>query len=137
VVQKLGAIHDERIGWKMTAGSRLQFIQKITGLPDINESYVKCLSDWAPEFPPITIVFASIGRQVSNGFLSRSANENIAIFNLIEEGLASGEEELVEAIATGLVEALIPFSIKNGTFEEIEPLLGQRTAEHVASWAGI
>ncbi len=74
---------------------------------------------------------------MSNGFLSRSANENIAIFNLIEEGLASGEEELVEAIATGLVEALIPFSIKNGTFEEIEPLLGQRTAGHVASWAGI
>ncbi|MFS8125485.1 hypothetical protein QD336_23930 [Rhizobium sp. BR 250] len=29
--------HDERIGWKMTVGSRLRFIQKITGLPDINE----------------------------------------------------------------------------------------------------
>lgn len=78
---------------------------------DIEKEIDECLLYWDPDTPPITIIFASIGRKAFEHFDQiTSANKNL-FFNLIEIGITSSNIQISNAIATGLLEAIVNRSV--------------------------
>lgn len=97
--------------------------------------YQEVLGEWQPEEPPVTTLFAAIGDRIAEDFVSVSDDANRRMFSLIEQAMKSGDQRLVTAVATGLIEALVTRAVQTeGLWEQISPLLGGRSLHHAKAW---
>lgn len=113
----------------------LSLLTKASG--GVRAAYKKSVDEWEPEEPPVTTLFAVIGDRIAEDFALAGVDANRRIFLLIENAMARGDLELVTAVATGLVEALVSRAVQtDGLWEQMVPLLGAKTEFHAKAWLG-
>lgn len=114
------------------------FIGLLTSTYDgIQAAYQEVLDEWRPEEPPMTTLFAAFGDRIAEDFGKTRAEENRRMFALIEQGMDSDDPQLVTAVATGLIEALVSRAAKrDGVWAELATLLGPRSRHHAMAWLG-
>lgn len=99
--------------------------------------YNETLSYWNPDAPPITVLFGALGDQIAESFDETKPEVNQFIFNLIESAMGSGDSNLMTAVATGLIEAMIATSTrKEGLWQRVSPMLGKLSRNHAEAWIG-
>ncbi len=93
----------------------------------------KVKEEFRPHPPGINSLCDRIGRSISENI---DSIENAAdIFQLIEEGISNGTDELRDAIATGLIEAMISESDGHpGKWDGMFPHLGPQCAVYAKAW---
>jgi hypothetical protein len=90
---------------------------------------------WAPEEPPLTILFGALGDGVAEEFDLVDAEVNQRVFSLIEEAMASSHAPLVTAVATGLIEAVVSSAAqKNDLLVRILSMMGKLSLHHAEVW---
>jgi hypothetical protein len=82
-----------------------EFFDSLSSIEIIELAKKEAFSDWGNGVP-ITLLFATIGRNLANHFSALSDDEKTMIFRSIEAGLHSENQSLKNALATGLLEAL-------------------------------
>ena len=98
-------------------------------------AHQEVLDEWQPEAPPVTTLFAALGNRIAEEFGSAGVEANRRSFSLIEHAMESGDQELVTAVATGLIEALVTRAVQSeGLWDEMAPLLGPRSRHHAYAW---
>lgn len=101
----------------------------------VREEYQEVHAEWLPEEPPITILYAALGHRIAEEFSHADVAATHQIFSLIEEAMQSSNENLITAVATGLIEALVTRAVEiEGLWEQIKPLLGPRSLRHANAW---
>lgn len=91
---------------------------------------------WKPEEPPVTVLFGVLGAEIARQFNMLSEETKKAIFQHIEEGMATSDIFLTTAIATGLIEALVSKAEKQPKqlWDDIESKLGILSKQYVKEW---
>ncbi|MYM41167.1 hypothetical protein [Duganella qianjiadongensis] len=112
------------------------FVNELVTLhPSLAEKLIEVREYWAPDEPPITILFGEIGRQITSEFVYNPENIGRDVFNLINAGMA-GDGLLLTAIATGLIESVVS-NIKDESVREIFlGQLGEKAQAHARAWIG-
>jgi len=101
----------------------------------VRAAYQDVLDEWRPEEPPVTTLFAALGDRIAEDFDSAGVDINRQIFSLIEDAMESGDQGLVTAVATGLIEALVTRAVRSeGLWKRMAPLLGPRALHHAEAW---
>ncbi|CCQ39737.1 hypothetical protein ACMVCI_004673 [Yersinia enterocolitica] len=95
----------------------------------------KCIEYWLPDSPPTILLFSLVGKALVNQLGSLSKLEKTTLFQHIETGMKSDNDELATAVATGLVESLITASDENeSVWQEIESYLHVESKKHALAW---
>jgi hypothetical protein len=101
----------------------------------VKAAYQEVLDEWRPEEPPVTTLFAALGDRIAEDFGGAGVDTNRRMFSLIEQAMESGDQGLVTAVATGLIEALVTRAVRSESlWTEIAPLLGPRSLYHAEAW---
>ncbi|KAA5918991.1 hypothetical protein F1536_29020 [Achromobacter xylosoxidans] len=98
-------------------------------------AYRDVIDEWQPEEPPVTELFAALGYQIAEDFRCADTDANLRTFSLIEKAMESGDQELITAVATGIIEALVTRAAQvEGLWAQVAPVLGRRSLHHAESW---
>lgn len=90
---------------------------------------------WSPDEPPVTTLFAELGDRIAEDFETVTSDANSAIFQLIEVAMTSGDDQLVTAVATGLIEAIAArMSDEERMRQRILPMFGEQSRKHADAW---
>lgn len=94
-----------------------------------------CVEYWLPEPAPLILLFTTIGKVLVKQLDALSDDEKTLLFQHIEDGMLSNEDELATAVATGLVESLVTASDGNDElWRDIERHLGIESNKHAIAW---
>lgn len=94
----------------------------------------KALEMWGDDIPS-TVLFSYLGKDIIENFDAFSEEQKIYIFNIIEKGMSSNNEELVASVATGLLEAAYSKSKQiNFSWKKIELFLGEKSKKYLLDW---
>lgn len=106
---------------------------------ELEAAYQEVLKAWSPEEPPSTTLFAAFGDRIAQVFGRVGEDSNRLVFSLIEQAMASGDQRLVTAVATGLIEALVNRAIgeSDARWRQIESYLGPRSLDHANAWLSV
>lgn len=95
----------------------------------------KCLEYWMPDAPVPILLFSLVGKSIVKHLSFFNENEKLSLFQHIELGMTSDNEELAIAVATGLVESLVTASDANeSVWKEIEYYLQVESKKHALAW---
>ena len=107
----------------------------VLAVDGVQSVYQEVLGEWQPEEPPVTTLFAAIGDRIAKGFVCNGVDVNRRTFSLVEQAMESSDQELVTAVATGLIEALVTRAVRSdGLWRQMAPLLGPRSLDHAEAW---
>ncbi|NDP59176.1 MAG: hypothetical protein GZ090_07455 [Oxalobacteraceae bacterium] len=114
----------------------VKFIDEITEKFDVFQEATNEINEyWEPDQPPVTIMFAAIGKELVQQFDSIQNEKKLAIFQCIEDGMNSVDIDLKTAVATGIIEALVSESTENeDLWIRIEQQLGLSSKHYALSW---
>ncbi|WP_343550594.1 hypothetical protein [Pantoea sp.] len=114
----------------------IEFISIVTGQYEfLKNDVTKCVEYWMPEVPAPILLFSVVGKSIVNHLNFFNENEKLSIFQHIELGMTSDNEELAIAVATGLVESLVTASDANElVWKEIEYYLHVESKKHALAW---
>lgn len=115
-----------------------KFVKDLISCHCLLEVFAKDIGeDWHPNFPPVTILFAALGRGLGEIISTSSEAQLQKVSSCIEAGFVSGTPELRDAIGAGLLEALSKYLNKaDGSGEKFFSMLGPKSAQHVNAWTG-
>lgn len=103
----------------------------------LQTAHDETLEYWHPDEPPVTTLFAALGDRIADEFKIMDQDMNSRIFALIESAMASGDQELVTAVATGLIEAMISRVAANEeSLQQLTQALGLLSRKHAKVWLG-
>lgn len=112
-----------------------EFLGRLIKVEILQKAKERSLADWGFDVP-ITLLFADIGRCISEQFDELSAKERVAIFQLLEEGMDDKNIELKTLISTGLLEALYGHAGKDALlWDRINSELGALSKKYLTDWA--
>lgn len=98
-------------------------------------SHKETIDYWAPDEPPITTIFSELGSRIIQDLYTSDAEVNRRIFRMIEDAMASGDDELRTAVGTGLIEAVIARTDGNEQlWRDVESMFGDRSLEYAQAW---
>ncbi|MDK9357372.1 MULTISPECIES: hypothetical protein [Lelliottia] len=101
----------------------------------IKNAVNRCVEYWAPEQVPLILLLSTVGKALIKQLDVLSENEKTVLFQHIEDGMRSDEDELATAVATGLVESLVTASDGNDElWRAIERYLGRESNKHAVAW---
>jgi hypothetical protein len=101
----------------------------------LRAAYRETLDYWGPDEPPITILFGELGAQIVEDFDKVGTDVNQRTFQLIEAAMASGDDKLVTAVATGLIEAIVGKAARQeDLWQHISLMFGDLSRKHAEAW---
>ncbi|MCU7784394.1 hypothetical protein [Lelliottia amnigena] len=101
----------------------------------IKNAVNRCLDYWAPEQAPLILLFSVIGKSLVNQFNMFNDADKAMLFQHIEDGMLSNDDDLATAVATGLVESLVNASDGNDElWGKIVQNLGIESQKHAIAW---
>ena len=101
----------------------------------IKNAVNRCVEYWLPEQAPLILLLTTIGKVLVKQLDALSDDEKTLLFQHIEDGMLSNEDELATAVATGLVESLVAASDSNDElWRDIEQYLGSESNKHAIAW---
>lgn len=115
-----------------------RFINELVDCHSMFNDVVRTVNeDWYPDAPPVTILFAALGRGLGEMISVPSEAQLQEIFSLVETGFVSGSPELKAAIGTGFLEAFSSCVNGRNSFDKrLFSILGSESARHVKAWLG-
>lgn len=113
-----------------------KFIKKLLKTSDfLQATQRETFASWAPDSPPVTILFAAIGKELACRFDVMENEGRKTVFNFIEDGMNSDDNFLRTAVAAGIIEGLVSKSWRDeGLWLRIESELGVISKRHAKSW---
>lgn len=114
------------------------FIKAVVNLsPAVRATVLDTRRYWAPDEPPLTILFGEIGARIADDFDSSEVGNARQIFALIESAMASNNEQLITAVATGLIEGLVSrVDLQTEKWQRIRQAFGTLSRRHAEAWLG-
>jgi hypothetical protein len=111
-------------------------IDRLIGTADfLRIAYERLVADWQPDAPPLTVIFADLGRSLCrhvNALPEATARELCLV---IEDLMAHGDENVKNAVATGMLEAILSESSSNRfNLEAIARWFGPHTTAYCLAW---
>lgn len=101
----------------------------------IREKIDALQEDWSPDTPPVTLLFAGVGKAVAERFDYLSLQTKQVFSELLERGLSEDDPIIGDATATGTIEALISISDKRpGLWDEIQDSIGPKALSYANAW---
>lgn len=82
-----------------------RFVDQLMEFEFLQRARNSVVEDWG-EAVPVSVLFSTLGKSIAKNLVELSPSSRSRIFHLIEMGMNSPDEELVAAVATGLLEAL-------------------------------
>jgi hypothetical protein len=111
--------------------------QLIAVAPELAAAYDEILKQWQPDSPPPIVAFGKIGLRIADDFDIMSSKTIDSIFDLIETGMKSGDDELLAAVATGLIEAMVGQAERSeAKLDRMRSRLGTLSKSHADAWIG-
>lgn len=113
-----------------------EFIDALVGQsPALRSAYQETVDYWQPDEPPVTTLFAALGVRIAETFDDVGMDRHRQTFRLIEAAMTSGDDQLVTAVATGLLEGMIGATEQQvGLWPRIAPMFGERSRQHAEAW---
>lgn len=102
--------------------------------PVLADTHKETLEYWHPEPPPVTIAYAEIGKAIVDQIDAMREDTRRGVFDLIEDGVKSSNQDLGVAVATGLLEALVGRACRKDTGSRILKELGPQAQAHARAW---
>ncbi len=103
----------------------------------LRAAYKEVYEYWSPDNPPVIALFEALGDRIADDFESTDSDVNSRIFALIESAMASSDQKLVTAVATGLIEAMISrLAAKEESLRRLTQELGALSRNHAEEWLG-
>jgi hypothetical protein len=101
----------------------------------LRATYHETLEYWEPDEPPITTLFGELGGQIVEDFYKVGKDVNQQIFKLIEAAMASGDDKLITAVATGLIEAIVAKAARQeDLWRNVSLMFGDLSRKHAEAW---
>lgn len=92
----------------MSKSSMMQFAENMLSSSAFLRKHCHDIYDFTdPEYPLPTALLGSFGREIANNYDIITSCEWISLSRMIEDGLASDDDEVGTAVATGLIEGMI------------------------------
>lgn len=107
----------------------------VKAVPDLGPQIAELHDSWEGD-PPSTIVMATIGEAYVERYEHLDNSQKNAFFATVEAGLAGQEQSMIDAVATGLLEAVIS-EIERGGLDRVEIFdtqAGPLARRYVRAW---
>ncbi|MEI2265675.1 hypothetical protein [Erwinia sp. CGal63] len=102
---------------------------------EIKKTVGRAIEYWAPEPVPTILLFSQIGKNIAGQLFLLSETEKLFLFQHIESGICSENEQLATAVATGLIESLVTASDENEElWKKIVGCLQPVSKKHALAW---
>jgi hypothetical protein len=90
---------------------------------------------WAPHEPPLTVAMGGIARSLIDRADQLREAELCAVFDVVETILSTGTQPEQDAVATGLLEALLAAADRNTVSgARVLSFAGPKAAEYLRAW---
>ena len=115
--------------------SSVAILQLVSTADSIRSEYETVVHEWLPDAPPLTIVFSTIGRGLCCYAPRASGHDLSAIGKIIENIFVYGESPVKNAVATGLLEAVLgEASAGRFDMELLSKHFGPKTMDYCIEW---
>jgi hypothetical protein len=116
--------------------SPIQYLEHLaSGAPILKKALTKTLEYWEPDEPPITIMFGAIGRAIGENLANFSEEIKRGLRSTIERGMEDQDQRIQDAVATGLIEALmVTLESEQGSWRSAREILGPESMKHAEGW---
>ena len=103
--------------------------------PRLKAAADRLREEWAPEYPPLTVLAAAIAREFSQTWRDFNEHELRSLFAVVEEVLSHDDSASQDLIATGFLESL-QAAASAGTFDfsVISKFLGEKSKQYCQAW---
>lgn len=114
----------------------VQFIEQLAAkAPQLQSTYNETVEYWKPEVPPVTIAFAELGQSVFANADVLGSEVFAQIMDMIEMGVASDDDELSTAVATGFIEsAVVEAARTEGGLDRALQSFRAQSRAHAEAW---
>ena len=100
----------------------------------LEQTYRTLCEEWLPDSPPTTLVFASLGRSICRGIECDSDEKNAQLWSTVEKAMDKGDEAVKNALATGLLEAVLSAASGGLSITSITRHFGPTTMAYCRAW---
>lgn len=116
--------------------SAMDYAENMLSKSEFLRTHCKDVNDYRdPEDPMPTLLLASFGLQMAAHFEQISSAEWNVLVRLIEEGVSNEDKDVGEAVATGLLEAMVNYAeATEGLWPEIEARLGPEALDYADAY---
>jgi hypothetical protein len=101
--------------------------------PSMQLAFRKVVGEWAPELPPITILFSEIANSFLDTFELTENKKNKEVLDAVELMLKGNNENLNIGASTGFLETIAG---KNSFTKMVKAMLGEESRSFIKSWNG-
>lgn len=113
-----------------------EFLDEFRALsPTLEHAYTDTMCYWQPDLPPVTTLFGALGDQFAREFNPGAPEKSVRGFAMIEEAMSSGDEVLLTAVATGVIEAMVSRAVSENTWPVLRSQFGPSSKAHAETWA--
>lgn len=111
-------------------------LDRLTGTTDcLRIAYERLIADWQPDAPPLTVIFADLGRSLCRhvDMLPEAIVRELCL--AIEDLMTHGDEAVKNAVATGMLEAILSESSANRfDISALARWFGPETRAYCLAW---
>lgn len=99
--------------------------------PSMKSAFKKVVEEWAPELPPLTILFSEIGNSFISTFELTEYQKNKEVVDAVESMLKGKDENLNIGASTGFLETIAG---KDSFTKAVKIMLGDESRSFIKSW---
>lgn len=110
------------------------FISDVTRIELLKQVKNEAIEEWGSDIPK-SLIFSKLGKGISDNFDNFLSRDRDHIFNIIEQGMRSENDNLKTLIATGLLESLYLRASRNVMLgERVHEMLGEKSRQYLLDW---
>jgi hypothetical protein len=110
------------------------FISDVTRIELLKQVKNEAIEEWGSDIPK-SLIFSKLGKGISDNFDNFLSSDRDHIFNIIEQGMRSENDNLKTLIATGLLESLYLRASRNVMLgERVHEMLGEKSRQYLLDW---
>lgn len=110
------------------------FISDVTRIELLKKVKNEAIEEWGSDIPK-SLIFSKLGKGISDNFDNFLSSDRDHIFNIIEQGMRSENDNLKTLIATGLLESLYLRASRNVMLgERVHEMLGEKSRQYLLDW---
>ncbi|AXE96286.1 hypothetical protein SB778_31730 [Paraburkholderia sp. SIMBA_050] len=111
-----------------------EFVSDLTEVEPLRLAKDEAVEEWGVDIPR-TLLFSRLGKAIAENFDRFSFDERIFVFNLVELGMKTKNDELKTLVATGLLESLYTRASRDPVlWGRLDGQLGNISKQYLLDW---